>query len=134
MELGLSASATPETRFDANYTYFGFDVRDATTLPGDELIPNAPRHRGSVAASYLGGNGLELGATARFAESFDWSAGVFAGNIPSSQTVDLRISYRVGRNTRIHAVATNVFDQQRFHAYGGSVIGRRIITGVTVTY
>jgi hypothetical protein len=27
-----------------------------------------------------------------------------------------------------------VFDQQRFHLYGGSVIGRRVIAGATATF
>jgi hypothetical protein len=35
---------------------------------------------------------------------------------------------------RIHAIATNVFDQQRFHLYGGSVLGRRVIAGATATF
>jgi hypothetical protein len=42
--------------------------------------------------------------------------------------------YRVNDNLRIHAIATNVFDQQRFHLYGGSVIGRRVIAGATATF
>jgi hypothetical protein len=34
----------------------------------------------------------------------------------------------------VFALATNVFDQQRYHLFGGSVIGRRVLGGVTVQF
>ena len=42
--------------------------------------------------------------------------------------------YRINNYVRIHATATNIFDQQRFQMYGGSVIGRRVLGGVTATF
>lgn len=134
VELGLSAPMTRQTRLDASYTYFGFDVDRSTTLPGDDLKPNTARHRGSVSMSYAGRGGLDVAADGRFVEAFDWSAGVFKGRIPSSQTFDLRVGYRLGDHVRVHSVASNVFDQKRFHLYGGSVIGRRIVAGATLAF
>jgi hypothetical protein len=57
---------------------------------------------------------------------------VYAGRIPSSQLVDLRAGVRLRRDLRFHAIATNIFAQERFQMYGGSVIGRRIMAGLTV--
>jgi len=34
----------------------------------------------------------------------------------------------------VYANATNLFDQQRFQVYGGSVIGRRVLAGATSTF
>ena len=45
------------------------------------------------------------------------------------------ISSRQGetlQETRV--LATNLFDQQRFHMYGGSVIGRRILGGIQMNF
>jgi iron complex outermembrane receptor protein len=131
-EVGAGVSIGPHIQVDANYSYFGFDA--STSLSGDEVVPNAPRHRGSVSARYEGGQGLTLGTSVRFAEAFDWAAGVYAGRVSAAQTVDVTAGYRLGRNLRVHAVATNVFDQQRFFMYGGSVIRRRILAGITVFY
>ena len=83
---------------------------------------------------YSGAQGLDLGLMLRRQTAFNWAAGVFSGVVDWSQTVNVNAGYRVGNNLRIHAVATNVFDQKRFHIYGGSVIGRRVIAGVTATF
>jgi hypothetical protein len=34
----------------------------------------------------------------------------------------------------VYANATNLLDQQRFQVYGGSVIGRRVLAGMTSTF
>ena len=43
--------------------------------------------------------------------------------------VNVSAGYRVNNYFRIHATATNLFDQKRFQLYGGSVIGRRVLGG-----
>jgi len=77
---------------------------------------------------------LDLGVTVRRQTAFDWAAGVFSGFVDWSQTVNLNAGYQVNNNLRVHAIATNVLDQKRFHIYGGSVIGRRVIAGVTAAF
>jgi hypothetical protein len=42
--------------------------------------------------------------------------------------------YRFNNYVRVFATATNVFDEQRFQLYGGSVNGRRVLGGVTATF
>ena len=59
---------------------------------------------------------------------------VFAGRIRSRQSVDVNLGYRYNNNARVFASATNLLDQERFQLYGGSVIGRRILGGVTATF
>jgi hypothetical protein len=34
----------------------------------------------------------------------------------------------------VHATATNVLDQERFQLYGGSVIRRRVLGGLTANF
>jgi hypothetical protein len=40
----------------------------------------------------------------------------------------------VNNYLRLHVVGTNLLDQERFQLYGGSVIGRRILGGMTATF
>jgi hypothetical protein len=61
-------------------------------------------------------------------------AGVFQGYVPSSELLNVSAGFRVNNNLRIHGIATNLLDQQRFQLYGGSVIGRRVLGGITANF
>jgi outer membrane receptor protein involved in Fe transport len=79
-------------------------------------------------------NGFDARVAARFVSAYDWAAGTFFGDIPASQTVDISAGYQVSGWLRIHAIGTNILDQKRYQVYGGSVLGRRVIAGVTATF
>ncbi|MBI4420957.1 MAG: TonB-dependent receptor, partial [Gemmatimonadetes bacterium] len=121
-----------ELKFDGSLTYFDFEVKEQQT--GDLLVPNTPRWKGSASLSYGGRQGLDASVSIRFTEGFDWAAGVFSGPIPRSQTVNASLGYRVNNNVRLNLVGTNIFDQKRYQLYGGSVIGRRVLGGITATF
>ncbi len=130
-EVGLGVSISNEVRLDAAYGLFEFTVREA---PVDELIPNSPTHRGSVRVGYQGRQGLDASATFRFSSGHEWVAGVFDGWVPARQTVDMSLGYAINNNVRAFVIGTNILDQERFHLFGGSVVGRRILAGVTTTF
>ncbi|MBA3445916.1 MAG: TonB-dependent receptor [Gemmatimonadales bacterium] len=48
--------------------------------------------------------------------------------------MNLSAGYRISNNLRIHGTATNLLDQERFQLYGGSVIGRRVLAGLTAKF
>ncbi|MDQ3427386.1 MAG: TonB-dependent receptor [Gemmatimonadota bacterium] len=52
----------------------------------------------------------------------------------ASEFVNLSAGYRISNNLRIHGTATNLLDQERFQLYGGSVIGRRVLAGLTAKF
>ncbi len=131
VEFGLGASLTDEWRVDGSYGLIDFTVREA---PIEELVPNTPQHRGALGLSYRGRQGLEGNVTFRFSSGHQWFAGVFQGWVPSRQTVDMSLGYAINDLLRVFAVGTNVLDQQRFHLYGGSLVGRRVMGGVTATF
>ncbi len=136
IERGVEVSAgyfvTPSIKIEGSYTFFDFDVKDQ--LLGDSLLPNTPKHKGAITLSYSGAQGLEASVTARLTDEFRWAAGVYAGPVPSSQMIDVNLGYQVNNYVRLHLVATNVLDQKRYTIYGGSVIGRRVLGGVTATF
>jgi len=132
-ELAVGYHLTDELRVEGSYTFFDFDPPEGS-LAGDQLLPNTPKHKGTLNVQYAGAQGLDLGVMLRRQTAFNWAAGVFSGVVDWSQTLNVNAGYRVGNNLRVHAIATNVLDQKRFHIYGGSVIGRRVIAGVTATF
>ncbi len=134
IELGAGVQVTDELRVDGNYTYFTWSVDSGSVVPGDQVLANTPRHKANVSVSYRGYQGLDVGVSARIQEEFDWAAGIYFGPIPSGQTVDVTASYEINPQFRIHGVATNLFDQRRYQIYGGSLIGRRALAGISVTF
>ncbi len=132
VELGIGAYLTDEVRVDGSYTFFDFKVKAQQV--GDILEPNTPKHKATLGLSYSGRQGFEASVSGRWVEGYQWAAGVFAGWIPSSLTVNASAGYAINNYVRAHATVTNLLDQQRFHIFGGSVIGRRVIGGITATF
>lgn len=133
-EVGASVQATDEVRLDANWTFFEFNVDEGSVAAGDLLLPNTPKHRVNLSLAYSGRQGFDFRVSGQFVDSYDWATGVFFGPIPSRQAVDVSVGYQFNPYVRIHAIATNVLDQERYQMYGGSVNGRRILGGITATY
>ncbi len=131
VEVGIGVAASPEFRIDGTYTFFDFDIDQ---ISPDDIVPNTPKHKGSIALSYNGLQGFDASVKARLVDSFDWAAGVFEGRIPSSQTFDVTAGYQLNPNLRLSVLVTNLFDQDRFHLFGGSLVGRRMLGGATATF
>ncbi|MGH7516180.1 MAG: TonB-dependent receptor [Gemmatimonadales bacterium] len=133
-ELGVGVQITDEVRADGSLSLFDFEVEAGSQAVGDQLLANTPSTKGTLGVSYTGRQGLDLGASVRIVDSYQWAAGVFVGEVPSSESVDVNAGYRINHNFRVFALATNVFDQERYHLFGGSVIGRRVLGGITVQF
>jgi outer membrane receptor protein involved in Fe transport len=134
IELGLGYQFTPEIRGDVSFTGFDFEVDEDQQQVGDQLVPNTPSKKATLSLSYAGAQGFDGNVSLRLVDGYDWAAGIFQGYVPASEFLNLSAGYRINNYVRIHATATNLFDQQRFQMYGGSVIGRRILGGVTATF
>jgi iron complex outermembrane receptor protein len=132
VEVGMVARLTSEIHLSGSYAFYDFEIKRQQA--GDVLQPNTPRHKATVSFDYDGHSGIDLQLSSRFVEGYRWVGGIFRGYIPSSISVDASAGYRLSNNLRLHAVATNVLNQRRFQVYGGSVEGRRVLTGVTVTF
>jgi iron complex outermembrane receptor protein len=131
-ELGVGYQFTPELRGDASVAGFDFTVKSQQV--GDQLLPNTPSKKATFSLTYAGQQGIDANVSLRLVDGYQWAAGLFQGYVPSSELVNLSAGYRINPYIRIHATATNLLDQQRFQLYGGSVIGRRVLGGVTATF
>jgi iron complex outermembrane receptor protein len=132
VEIGVGYQFTPELRGDASFTGFDFTVKSQQV--GDQLVPNTPSKKASFSLTYTGQQGIDANVSVRLVDGYAWAAGIFQGYVPSNEFVNVSAGYRINNYLRIHGTATNVFDQKRFQIYGGSVIGRRVLGGVTATF
>jgi iron complex outermembrane receptor protein len=132
VELGSSVALTGALTVSGSYTWYNFAIRQ--NIAGDSLVPNTPRHKGTVALEYAGRQGITLGVDARIVAGYPWRSGVWRGDVPASQIVNVRAGYRISPHLRVYANATDLLDQQRFQFFGGSVIGRRVLAGMTSTF
>lgn len=133
LELSAGVTVSPELRLDADYTYFGFDVEDSSVLTGDQILPNTPEHSGSVSASYRDRGGVDARVELHGASGFDWISGIFQGWVPARWVLDISAGWRVSETVRLTALATNVLDREHYQIFGGSVMGRRLLVGLSFT-
>ncbi len=134
VEIGLGYQLTPEVRGDVSFTGFSFDVDESAQAAGDQLLPNTPSKKATFSMTYTGQQGLDGNVTLRVVDGYQWAAGIFQGYVPASELLNVSAGYRINNYVRVHASATNLFDQQRFQLFGGSVIGRRVLGGVTANF
>jgi iron complex outermembrane receptor protein len=132
IELSGGYALTDEFSVGASYSYFEFDVKSQRT--GDQLLPNTPEHKATFSLDYRGAQGIDAGINVRLVDGYTWAAGVFNGYVPAAELVNISAGYRINNYVRVHAIATNVLDQKRFQIFGGSVIGRRLLGGITASF
>jgi outer membrane receptor protein involved in Fe transport len=134
VELGVGYQFTPEIRGDVSFTGFSFDVDEETQAAGDQLVPNTPSKKATFSFTYAGQQGFDGNVTLRLVDGHPWAAGIFQGYVPANELLNVSAGYRINNYVRIHATATNLLDQERFQLFGGSVIGRRVLGGVTANF
>jgi iron complex outermembrane receptor protein len=132
VEVGVGYQLTPELRGDVSFTGFDFEVKSQQV--GDQLQPNTPSKKANFAVSYTGAQGFDANVSLRLVDGYQWAAGIFQGYVPASEFLNLSAGFRINNNLRIHGTATNLLDQKRFQLYGGSVIGRRVLGGLTANF
>jgi len=132
VEFGSSISLSRVLTTSASYAWYNSAIRD--NVAGNVLSPNTPRHKGVISLTYAGRQGIDVGVDARIMSGYHWTMGLWDGDIPASQMVNLSAGYRINPHLRVFANATNLFDQQHFEVYGGSVIGRRVLAALTSTF
>jgi iron complex outermembrane receptor protein len=133
LDLGMGVQLTPEVRVDGSFSWFSFKVNSQRA--GDQLLPNTPDRKATLGLTYEGSrNGINASINSRFVADYAWAAGVFVGRVPASQTINASIGYQTDPRYRLFANATNLLDQQRYQLFGGAVIGRRVLVGVTTLF
>jgi iron complex outermembrane receptor protein len=131
LELGLTARLRGGLELDANYTLFGFEVDATSLVPGQQVLPNTPKHKANLSLAWRHTGGFDARLTSRYVAAFDWAGGVFVGRVPSLTTIDLLAGHQLTPLVRAQLAATNLLDQRRYQVFGGSLIGRRALLGLS---
>lgn len=132
VDVGIGFQLNDEFRLDGSYSWFDFTVKSQQV--GDKLLPNTPSKKGTATLSYAGAhNGIDASLSGRYVGAYDWAAGVFSGKMRSTESVNASAGYQFTTRYRVFMVGTNIFNQQRYQLYGGSVIGRRLLAGLTAS-
>lgn len=131
LEVGGSVSLSSTLSVSAGYTWYDFAIRH--NLPDNALVPNTPTHKGALSLAYASAR-FDFDCAARFVSRYHWTTGNWDGDIPASQIVDLNGGYRIDSHWRLYVSGADILNQQRFEVFGGAVIGRRVVAGVTTTF
>ncbi|HEY5610088.1 MAG TPA: TonB-dependent receptor, partial [Thermoanaerobaculia bacterium] len=116
---------------DANYSWFDFEVKEVQL--GDKLFPNAPENKYNAGITYRHPK-FDVSAKYRWIEDFFWAAGVFAGEIPQYDVLNLSANYHVTNDIVVGANISNVADDEHHEAFGGDLIGRRALGYISFSW
>jgi outer membrane receptor for ferrienterochelin and colicins len=125
-EVAVNYYVTNNWVFDANYSFFDFEVKEGTQRLGDRLLPNAPENKFNAGLAWRGPR-LDAKVSYRWVEEFDWAAGVFVGTIPTYDVVNLAANYQLTDMFRVGVDVSNLLDDEHYEAFGGDLLSRRAL-------
>ena len=129
LDLSLGIRLSDEILVSGNYSYVTIDLDESSFLD-QPRAPNTPEQIANFSSSWTRPDGLRLRAALHLVESFEFRDGVWEGGVPGRQTVDLDARGPLGDDLTLGISLVNAFDQSRFHYYGGSIIGRRLMASL----
>ncbi|MEO8168046.1 MAG: TonB-dependent receptor, partial [bacterium] len=98
----------------------------------DVLLPNAPKHKANAAVNYQRDN-YQIAVSVKYIPQYDWAAGIYKGPILTYTLVNLSASYQFTHQLGVTLNVTNLLDRRHYQIFGGSLIGRRAVVGMTFT-
>jgi outer membrane receptor protein involved in Fe transport len=116
---------------DFNYSWFDFEIKQQNAR--DLLLPNAPENKISAGLSYVGDR-LSGSVKYRWVDDFPWAAGIFVGQVPSYDLVDLALSYKLSDAWELGLDVSNLLDDEHFESFGGDLLSRRALAHVSYTW
>jgi iron complex outermembrane receptor protein len=130
-EIALNYYVTNHWLVDFNYSHFDFDVKSAAV--GDRLLPNAPANKFNLGLGWRGDR-FDAKATYRWVEDFDWAAGIFVGNVPEYEVVNVGANFKVNGMFGVGVDISNALDNEHWEAFGGDLMSRRALGFVSVNW
>ena len=134
VDLGVQWHISQPWTFNFNYSWFDFDVVDAPSEAlEDQLVPNAPENSFSAGLLYAVDR-WDAGVNFRWVDEFDWTVGVFSGEVPSYEVLDLTANYRPTDVITVGVNVSNLLDDEHWESFGGDVLGRRALGSVQFSW
>jgi iron complex outermembrane receptor protein len=124
IELSLEYFISKRLKFDFNYAWFDFVVKEE--LIEDPIIPNTPEHRFNLGAAYISDR-LDVSMRYRWVDDFPWSSGVYIGQVRSYNLVDFTANYHFGNGFSLGVYISNLLDTKHYQIFGGDILRRNIV-------
>ncbi len=131
IEVGMNYYLTNRWVFDANYSWFDFEVAEKAL--GDELLPNAPENKFNLGMGYRGPK-FDASIKYRWVDDFQWAAGIFKGPVKSYDVVSIGGNYRFTDHIAAGVNVANAFDNDHWESWGGDVIERRALASLSLSW
>lgn len=122
VEVGLNSNLTEHWLLNFTFNWFDFDTDDA-------VDPNAPETQFGIGLTYVADK-YDVSVKFRHVDGFFWNAGVFSGDIPSYDLVDLQATYRINDRVDVGINVSNALDEEHFQIFGGDIIERRALAHI----
>jgi outer membrane receptor for ferrienterochelin and colicins len=116
---------------DFSYSWFDFEVKEQNER--DQLLPNAPETKFSAGLAFTGDR-LSTSLKYRWVDDFPWAAGIFVGEVPSYDLIDLSVGFRFTDNWEVGVDVSNLLDEEHFQSFGGDLISRRALGHVSFSW
>ena len=130
-EFSASVAVNDRIHVNGNYSLNRYAIRQATFFSADTIVSNTPPNIVNLSGTYDGLDGLRVRLGIRHDDSFFFRDYLWAGAVPTSTSVDANVSRPFGEHMVLGVSGTNVLDERRFHLYGGSIVGRRVLATLT---
>jgi len=116
---------------DFSYSWFDFEIKQQNVR--DQLLPNAPEGKANFGLTY-NADRWSGALKYRWVDDFPWAAGVFVGNVPSYDLVDVSANYRLTDNWEVGVDVANLLDDEHFQSFGGDLLSRRALGHVSFSW
>jgi len=128
IELSLKYFLSKHWKFDFNYTWFDFIVKEE--LIEDPILPNTSEHRFNLGAAYISDR-LDVSIRYRWVDDFPWSSGVYIGHVKSYNLVGLSANIYVGNGFSLSVNISNLLDNKHYQIFGGDILRRRAVAALS---
>ncbi len=126
IEFGLNTNLTDDWLLNVTFNWFDFDT-------DDDVDPNAPETQFAFGLTYLG-ESFDASVKFRSVDGFFWRAGVFQGEVPSYELVDLQATYHINDRLEVGLNVSNALDEEHYQIFGGDIIERRALAHVAFSW
>ena len=114
----------PEWTIDLNYSYLGMtEFYNPVTKNKDPI--NAPRHKAGLKLNYKPRKWpVTCSLNTRYVDGYQWSSGIYFGDIKPYFINDLHLGYEINKNLKINLTINNLLNHYHTEIVGGPSLGR----------
>ena len=132
---GLDGSLTYffnlELSMEVTYSHLGMtEFFNPITKNKDPI--NAPRHKASMKIQYNPNKWpISVGLNGRYVDGFNWSSGIYYGDIKPYTIFDLHAGYEINEKVKVNLTLNNILNHKHVEIIGGPSLGRIALLRLT---